>query len=66
MLLVANCDGYVSNGMSGSPIVTSEGVAVSLILFFGAETDVESLTETGPNALLAVRLPAWLAPRPRF
>ena len=65
-LLVANCDGYVRDGMSGSPIVTPEGVAVSLISFFGGETDVESLTETGPNPLLAVRLPAWLVPRPRL
>jgi hypothetical protein len=65
MLLVANCDGYVQDGMSGSPIVTPEGVAVSLISFFGGEIDIESLTETGPNPLLAVRLPAWLAPGPR-
>jgi hypothetical protein len=70
VLWVENTDSPILGGMSGSPIVDPAGRAIGLVSVSGGADKTEH-TETGPNPLLAARLPAWLtkratANRPRY
>jgi hypothetical protein len=61
VMWIPECDGPIQGGMSGSPIVTLEGVAVSLVSLSSGTKDIEEHTECGPSPVLSDRLPAWLA-----
>jgi hypothetical protein len=61
VLPAAWAEGAVEGGMSGSPIVTAEGMAVSLVTRTIGDPDQSSDDTRDP--LLAARLPAWLVPK---
>lgn len=58
-LWIENAKQGVAGGMSGSPIITSEGKAIGMVCIAGGTSDRKH-TQGGPNPRLIANLPGWL------
>ena len=58
-LWIFNAAEDIVGGMSGSPIITDDGLAIGVVCL-GGGTGIEGCREGGPNPRLMSNLPGWL------
>ena len=59
-LWIENAEYGIRGGMSGSPILNEDGLAIGVVCVSGGGPDLESHTEGGPNPRLTHHLPGWM------